>query len=223
MPTAPTITSAYAYHVSTPLGPITLIWGSAQSNAPLPSLTDPLYLMALFFADHEPKFTHPWLELGRKNPNNAAAQEVLRHHPDLRTALKWLEQYFSGHEPEVPLPQLIPLGTPFALKVWRELSTIAYGTTITYGELAHRLFPKQGKNMARAVGGAVGHNPIALMIPCHRIIGANGKLTGYAYGIERKRKLLELEAQACATKRKQTQASSHSARNAKFCAYAHRT
>ena len=106
----------------------------------------------------------------------------------------WLGLYFSGRDPGF-LPPLRPEGTPFRLAVWKALLRIPYGQTVSYGELATRLETQAGSGRvsARAVGGAVGHNPISLLIPCHRVVGANGALTGYAGGLERKRLLLRLE------------------------------
>jgi methylated-DNA-[protein]-cysteine S-methyltransferase len=86
--------------------------------------------------------------------------------------------------------KLNPQGTEFRLKVWRILSRISYGETLTYGEIASMI---SGTMSAQAVGGAVGHNPIAILIPCHRVLGANGKLTGYAAGLDKKIELLKLE------------------------------
>ena len=107
---------------------------------------------------------------------------------------KWLDIYFSGKEPDFT-PPLSMKTTEFRKKVWKILLTIPYGKTMTYGEIAERIAKDSGKAKmsAQAVGGAVGHNSISLIIPCHRVIGANGSLTGYAGGIEKKKKLLELE------------------------------
>jgi methylated-DNA-[protein]-cysteine S-methyltransferase len=103
-----------------------------------------------------------------------------------------LEEYFSGARTEFDL-ELAPQGTPFELRVWEELRRIPYGETISYGELARRV----GRDgAARAVGAANGRNPIAVIVPCHRVIGANGSLTGFGGGLERKRTLLDLEAAA---------------------------
>ena len=106
----------------------------------------------------------------------------------------WLALYFSGRDPGF-LPPLRPEGTPFRRAVWKELLRIPYGQTASYGALAAALEAQSGAGRvsARAVGGAVGHNPISLLIPCHRVVGANGALTGYAGGLERKRLLLRLE------------------------------
>lgn len=113
--------------------------------------------------------------------------------PVFREAEAWLGQYFSGSAPE-HCPPLAPKGTEFQKAVWDELLTIPYGETRTYGEIAAALSRKLGRNVsARAVGGAVGRNPISLLIPCHRVLGAGGKLTGYAGGLARKTALLQLE------------------------------
>lgn len=100
----------------------------------------------------------------------------------------WLDGYFSGTAAEIDFP-LEPLGTDFQKKVWRELRGIPSGKTASYGDIAALVNCKS----ARAVGGAVGKNPISILIPCHRVLGANSALTGYAGGIERKKYLLSLE------------------------------
>jgi methylated-DNA-[protein]-cysteine S-methyltransferase len=114
-------------------------------------------------------------------------------HPLLVEAARQLGAYFERDLKEFDLP-LAPVGTDFQRRVWEGLCEIAYGETSSYGDLAHRL----GKSNAasRAVGLANGRNPIPIVIPCHRVIGANGTLTGYAGGLDRKQKLLELEQDA---------------------------
>lgn len=109
-------------------------------------------------------------------------------------AKRWLDIYFSGQEPDF-LPPLRYGSTPFRKLVCDIMLTIPYGRTVTYGEIAAEAARRKGigKMSAQAVGGAVGHNPISLMIPCHRVVGTNGSLTGYGGGIQRKVKLLELE------------------------------
>ncbi len=106
----------------------------------------------------------------------------------------WLDLYFSGKAPDF-LPPLHLIGTDFQKQVWQHLLTIPYGKTMTYGEIAHTIAAQRKipRMSAQAVGNAVGHNPIGILIPCHRILGASGALTGYAGGIERKRALLRLE------------------------------
>ena len=116
--------------------------------------------------------------------------------PLLQEAEEQLNEYFAGARREFDLP-LAPKGTPFQKAVWAEMNKIPYGETTTYGALARQLAAKQGKPRmsAQAVGGAVGHNEISIIIPCHRVVGSTGKLTGYAYGVEMKQYLLELEQQ----------------------------
>ena len=110
-----------------------------------------------------------------------------------RTA-DWLGRYFSGREPG-ELPPLQMQGTPYQREVWKLLLEIPYGTTVTYGELARRLTLRRGApgTSARAVGGAVGRNRLAILVPCHRVVGADGSLTGYAWGTEKKAALLAHE------------------------------
>jgi methylated-DNA-[protein]-cysteine S-methyltransferase len=107
---------------------------------------------------------------------------------------QWLDRYFDGREPGAA-PPLRLRGTPFQRAVWALLLTIPYGSTTSYGELARQLAAREGfpRASARAVGGAVGRNPVAVLVPCHRVVGADGALTGYAWGLERKAALLELE------------------------------
>ena len=107
---------------------------------------------------------------------------------------KWLDIYFSGKNPEEEIPINL-YGTDFRVKVWNILKEIPYGNVITYGEIAKRLASEKGmkKMSAQAVGAAVSHNPISIIIPCHRVIGNNKNLTGYAGGIDKKVKLLEIE------------------------------
>ena len=121
-------------------------------------------------------------------------ESALKELPIFEKTDKWLDIYFSGKNPGF-VPQLSVNDTPFRRAVWDILLTIPYGSTITYGEIAERLAVEKGlKSMsAQAVGGAVGHNPISLIIPCHRVVGADGSLTGYAGGIDKKEKLLEME------------------------------
>ena len=105
------------------------------------------------------------------------------------TAKRWLDIYFKGEIPDFS-PPLKLQGSAFQKTVWNILPTVPFGQTRTYGQIAAQL---SGRMSARAVGNAVGRNPVALIVPCHRIVGANGKLTGYAGGMDRKIKLLELE------------------------------
>ena len=108
--------------------------------------------------------------------------------PLLRELRSWLEAYFDGERPDPRAIPVHPEGTAFQRRVWQALSEIPYGQIVTYGQLADRL-----NSSPRAVGAAVGRNPVSVLIPCHRVLGADGSLTGYAGGLERKRRLLLLE------------------------------
>lgn len=114
--------------------------------------------------------------------------------PVLEAAKRWLTAYLQGKNPGA-LPPIAPLGTPFQQCIWSLLLEIPYGETTTYGALAAQAARQLGKERmsAQAVGGAVGRNPIAILIPCHRVIGADGSLTGYAGGIDKKEALLKIE------------------------------
>lgn len=107
---------------------------------------------------------------------------------------KWLDCYFAGMKPNFT-PKLAPMGSEFRQQVWQILQAIPYGSTLTYGEIGTQIAKVRGvtKMSAQAVGGAVGHNPISIIIPCHRVVGTNGSLTGYAGGIDKKIALLEIE------------------------------
>ena len=135
-----------------------------------------------------------WFE-GQKYFANTLPDEHIPQETEILTeAKKWLDVYFSGEEPKFT-PPLHPNGSTFRQAVWKILLQIPYGQTITYGEIARRMaVMKNTSHMsAQAVGGAVGHNEISIIIPCHRVIGTNGSLTGYAGGIDKKLSLLELE------------------------------
>lgn len=107
----------------------------------------------------------------------------------------WLDEYFRGENPDIRQIPLSPQGTAFQMAVWDLLRKIPYGQVTTYGALASQLATQMGESRmsAQAVGGAVGKNPISILIPCHRVIGSSGSLTGYAGGLEKKTELLELE------------------------------
>ncbi|MCM1045035.1 MAG: methylated-DNA--[protein]-cysteine S-methyltransferase [Candidatus Gastranaerophilales bacterium] len=117
-----------------------------------------------------------------------------RELPILEQARKWLDIYFSGKEPDFKLP-LHFTGSAFQNEVWKILCQIPYGQTTTYGEIAKQLAKKKGlaRMSAQAVGGAVAHNEISVVVPCHRVVGADGSLTGYAGGLDKKIALLKLE------------------------------
>ena len=114
--------------------------------------------------------------------------------PIFEKVKEWLDIYFSGKEPDFTVP-LHFTGTDFQNEVWEILCAIPYGRTMTYGEIAKQVAAKKGlpRMSAQAVGGAVGRNGISVIVPCHRVVGANGSLTGYAGGIDKKIKLLQLE------------------------------
>lgn len=114
--------------------------------------------------------------------------------PVLSAGIAWLERYFTGADPGEP-PPLAPQGTAFQNAVWELLRAIPYAKSVTYGDIAAAIAKRHGlaRMSSQAVGQAVGRNPIAIMIPCHRVLGADGGLTGYAGGIARKRALLALE------------------------------
>ena len=122
------------------------------------------------------------------------AEQVAQETPILAQAREWLDEYFSGKEPDFT-PTLHPMGSPFRQAVWKLLLQIPYGQTTTYGEIARQLEKLQNRPhmSAQAVGGAVGHNGISIIIPCHRVVGTKGSLTGYAGGLDKKMALLELE------------------------------
>lgn len=117
-----------------------------------------------------------------------APKEAVRTPPIIAETIQWLDDYFAGKRP-CNVPRLNPQGSAFQKRVWTALLTIPYGETVSYGEIARMVDCRS----AQAVGQAVGANPIALIIPCHRVIAAHGKIGGYEYGIEIKKKLLELE------------------------------
>ena len=112
----------------------------------------------------------------------------------LKDAIRWLNIYFSGKNPDF-MPALHPIGSDFRKEVWDILLKIPYGKTMAYGDIAKEIARQRGcKTMsAQAIGGAVGHNKISIIIPCHRVVGTDGSLTGYAGGIDKKVKLLKLE------------------------------
>lgn len=161
----------YTYHYKSPLGGITL----ASDGEALTGLwfDGQKYFGSTLISSSEPP---------QKKP--AVFEQTVR----------WLDIYFSGKAPDFT-PQLSMQTTSFRRAVWEVMLTIPFGQTMTYGEIADKIADGNfvSKTSARAVGGAVGHNAISLIIPCHRVVGANGKLTGYAGGIDKKIWLLEME------------------------------
>jgi methylated-DNA-[protein]-cysteine S-methyltransferase len=156
----------YTSTLKTPLGPIT---AAAENEA----------LTGLWFFNQKfyPSQKAEWIEKS--------------DYPLFKVLDAWLRDYFSGKNPK-PDFKLDPRGTVFQKRVWKLLLKIPYGKTSTYGAIANQLGAEKASS-ARAVGGAVGHNPISILIPCHRVIGSSGKITGYAGGIDKKIALLKLE------------------------------
>ena len=151
-------------------------------------------LGGILLAADETGLTGLWLDGQKYFANDLSAEHIARETEILALAKRWLDIYFSGKEPDF-LPPLHPIGSAFRQAVWRILLQIPYGQTTTYGEIARRLAAEMGLDhmSAQAVGGAVGHNEISIIIPCHRVVGADGSLTGYAGGISKKETLLKLE------------------------------
>ena len=135
-----------------------------------------------------------WFDGEKYFADHLPAEHAQRETPILAETKRWLDIYFSGKKPDF-LPPLHPIGSAFRLAVWDILLQIPYGQTVTYGAIARQLAAQMGlaRMSAQAVGGAVGHNEISILIPCHRVVGTGGSLTGYAGGIGKKVKLLELE------------------------------
>ena len=142
----------------------------------------------ILLAADETGLTGLWFEGQKYFPSFLGVDYQEKETPILTETARWLDVYFSGKDPDI-LPPLHPQGSPFRQAVWNILLTIPRGQTMTYGEIARRL----GVHSAQAVGGAVGHNPISILIPCHRVVGSDGSLTGYAGGFDRKTRLLQLE------------------------------
>lgn len=154
----------------------------------------------LLLASNGNALTGCWF-MDQKYFGSTLSSPVLPGHTEIPAELplfdevrQWLSIYFEGKDPGA-LPPISVTGTPFRLAVWDILKTIPYGKVVTYGMIAREMAARQNlpHMSAQAVGGAVGHNPISILIPCHRVIGANGNLTGYAGGMEKKRALLQLE------------------------------
>lgn len=158
----------YTSHYASPLGGMTLV-------------SDGTALVGLYFDGQ--KYAAQGLDATRTQKNLLIFEEARR----------WLDVYFSGRKPDFT-PPTAPAGTAFQQSVWEILRTIPYGETTTYGAIARRIEQNTGCRMsAQAVGGAVGRNPISILIPCHRVIGADGSLTGYAGGLDKKAYLLRIE------------------------------
>lgn len=152
-------------------------------------------LGSILLAADEIGLTGLWFEGQKYFANTLDPQNDEKELPVLIQARQWLDIYFSGKEPGFQVP-LHATGTKFQQKIWTILSAIPYGQTTTYGAIARQIAVTDGvkRVSAQAVGSAVGRNPVSIIIPCHRVIGSNGSLTGYAGGLEKKTALLKIEA-----------------------------
>lgn len=159
----------YTYYYNSPLGRITMA-------------SDGDYLIGL------------WFDGQKYYADSIKGEHIEKSLPIFTEVTKWLDIYFSGKEPDFT-PPLLMKTTSFRKAVWEVMLTIPYGKTMTYGEIANIIAKEKGieKMSAQAVGGAVSHNSISIIIPCHRVVGTNGSLTGYAGGIDKKIQLLKLE------------------------------
>lgn len=148
----------------------------------------------LLLACDDTGLTGLWFEGAKYYAQGLEQTQRQWEHPILQDAKRWLDIYCSGKKPDFT-PPLHMIGSPFRIDVWTMLLAIPYGKTTTYGEIAKNLVKKRNLAgmSAQAVGGAVAHNPISLIIPCHRVVGSNKRLTGYAGGLDKKAKLLRLE------------------------------
>lgn len=151
-------------------------------------------LGGILLAADEIGLTGLWFDGQKYFARDLPAEHVEQNTPVLSEAKRWLDIYFTGRKPDFT-PPLHPVGSAFRQAVWEILLQIPYGQTTTYGEIARQLAAKLSlpRMSAQAVGGAVGHNEVSIIIPCHRVVGTSGSLTGYAGGIDKKVKLLELE------------------------------
>lgn len=148
----------------------------------------------ILLAADEIGLTGVWFDGQKYFARGLPKERTERNTPVLSAAKCWLDVYFTGREPDF-MPPLNPIGSEFQRAVWELLLQIPYGQTTTYGALAQELAKRQelAHMSAQAVGGAVGRNKISILIPCHRVVGTGGRLTGYAGGVDRKAGLLELE------------------------------
>lgn len=148
----------------------------------------------MLLAADEIGLTGVWFDGEKFFADNLPVKHEERETATLAAAKRWLDIYFTGKKPDFT-PPLHPVGSPFRMKVWGILLQIPYGQTVTYGWIARELAAHEGlaRMSAQAVGGAVGHNEISIIIPCHRVVGTSGSLTGYAGGLDRKIALLKTE------------------------------
>ena len=160
------------------------------------STTYPSPLGLITIASTEDALVGLWIE-GQKY-FIGSLKEPLTECPDLPILIQtrqWLDRYFAGEQPNLTELKLAPMGSDFRQRIWSILCQIPYGETVTCGQIAKQVAAELGRETmsAQAIGGAVGHNPISIIIPCHRVVGANGSLTGYAGGIDKKIWLLNHE------------------------------
>ena len=151
---------------------------------------------ALLLAERDGKLAGVWME-GQKYFLGSLREDTQEREssPVLRQAGLWLDRYFAGKRPAISELPLAPIGSEFRKEVWQVLCEIPYGETTTYGEISQKIAARRGleRMSAQAVGGAVGHNPISIIVPCHQVVGSNGSLTSYAGGLQKKIKLLTHE------------------------------
>ncbi|MBO7497768.1 MAG: methylated-DNA--[protein]-cysteine S-methyltransferase [Bacteroidaceae bacterium] len=159
----------YVAHYASPLGAMTMT-------------SDGIHLTSLTFDGQ-------WHAICEATSPISNRHSSIPENPVLQQTRAWLDIYFSGSSPDFTPPLLPMHATPFRSAVWKQLLIVPFGQTMSYGDIARCI----GCPSAQAVGGAIGHNPIAIIIPCHRVIGSNGALTGYAAGVERKAWLLKHE------------------------------
>lgn len=163
------------------------MWYSTQYSSPLGLLT---------MASEGEALAGLWLE-GQKYFASSIKEDMIERAdlPVFAAVVKWLDGYFAGENPPISVLPLAPQGSAFRQAVWDILCGIPYGGYTTYGQIAKLVAPRVNREAmsSQAVGGAVGHNPISIIIPCHRVVGAGGSLTGYAGGLDKKIKLLEHE------------------------------
>lgn len=159
-----------------------------EYNSPLGSIT---------IASNEASVTGIWFENSRFFGETLSEKYINQATDAAEQAVHWLDIYFNNKIPDFTPPLLLK-GTDFRMTVWKMLLDIPYGETVSYGDIAKAIAKRRGieKMSAQAVGNAVGHNPISIIVPCHRVVGSKGSLTGYGGGIKRKKELLRLESNA---------------------------
>lgn len=157
-----------------------------EYNSPLGSIT---------IASDEASVTGIWFENSRFFSTALSGKYINQATDATEQAVRWLDIYFHNKIPDFTPPLLLK-GTDFRMTVWKMLLDIPYGETVSYGDIAKAIAKRRGieKMSAQAVGNAVGHNPISIIVPCHRVVGSKGSLTGYGGGIERKKALLDIES-----------------------------